>query len=237
MAKVSLKLKQLTMSASLAAVILCNAIIPLLPSFRMEDLCTMKVEHHWTTGNGKNAIDHGYKMHLPMCDDPSNVEQLLYIIDQFLKAAHNDQLHLSAGASRHTNFRDIVGGNSRIVWQEISDAQANKTVDTFRTNMDDLVGCCLAPMAYHDQLEYLHTATKPFQMSCEQLGSHLCVISHFGCYLPGSLIGGVHFDLFATNDTLKRAYFSLMPAAWKIKFAESGQILNDVSYECQNLVW
>ena len=78
------------MSASLAAITLCNAIIPLLPSFCAEDLCTVKVEHHWTTGQGKNVVKHSCKMYLPTCDDPLNVEQHLYIIDQFLDAAHND---------------------------------------------------------------------------------------------------------------------------------------------------
>ena len=225
------------MSASLAAVTLCNAIIPLLPSFHTEDLHTVKVEHFWTTGEGENAVKHSYKMYLPTCDNTSNVEQLLYIIDQFLNAAHNDQLYLSTGVQCYTKFQDIIGSDLRIVWQGISDAQVNKTVDRFWTNLDTLVGHYLAHTAYQDQLEYLCTATKPFQMSCKQLGSPLCVISHLGHYLPGSLIGGVCFDLFATDDTLKRTYFSLIPAAWKIKFAESGQILNDVAYEHQNLVW
>ena len=88
--KASLELKQLTMSASLAIVTLCNVIIPLFPSFCTEDICTVKVEHHWTTCNSRNAVAHGYKMCLLTCDDPSNKELLLYIIDQFLDAAHKD---------------------------------------------------------------------------------------------------------------------------------------------------
>ena len=72
----------------------------------------------------------------------------------------------------------------------------------FWTNLDTLVGCYLAPAAYQDQLEYLRTAAKPFQMSCKQLGSRLRVISHLGHHLPGSLIGGVCFYLFTTNNAL-----------------------------------
>ena len=49
------------MSASLAAVSLCNVIVPLLPSFRAEHVRTVKVEHNWTTGNGTNAVAHGHK--------------------------------------------------------------------------------------------------------------------------------------------------------------------------------
>ena len=141
------------------------------------------------------------------------------------------------GISRYAKVWDIVGGNPRVAWQEISDAQAARTVDLFTEDLDVLVGCYLAPAACQNQLEYLCTATKPFQMSCEQSGSRLHVISHLGCYLPGSTIAGIRFDLFATDNVLKRANFSLMPAVWKIKFAESGQILNNVAYKHQNLIW
>ena len=103
-------------------------------------------------------------------------------------------------------------------------------------DVDVLVGQCLAPTAHQDELECLCTATEPFQMSCELLGSCLRVISHLGRHLPGSTVAGVCFDLFATDNVLKRACFSLMPAAWKIEFAESGEILNDVAHECQNLI-
>ena len=109
------------MSASLSEVALCNAIVPLLPSFRDKDVRTVKVEHSWTTGNGTNAVKNCHKMHLPMCDDPSNKELFLCVIDQFLDASHDDRLHLSTGALCHAKFWDIIGGNSRIVWQKISD--------------------------------------------------------------------------------------------------------------------
>ena len=169
-------------------------------------------------------------------DDPLNKEQLLHIINQFLDAAHNKRLHLSVSASHHTKFCEIIGGDLHIVWQEISNARAAKMVDSFMEDIDLLVSQYFAPTLYQDQLEYLHTAMKPFQMTCKQLGSRLCVISHLGRYLPGSIVGDICFDLFFTEDTLKHAYFSLMPSPWKIKFAESGQILNDVNCTCQNLI-
>ena len=95
-------------------------------------------------------------------------------------------------------------------------------------NIDTLISCYFAPTLCQDQLEYLCMTTKPFQMTCEQLGSRLCIISHLGHYLPGSIVGGICFDLFFTEDALKHAYSLLMPAFWKIKFAESGQILNNI---------
>ena len=115
-------------------------------------------------------------------------------------------------------------------------SQAAKTADLFMDDIDLLIGCYFAPTLCQDQLEYLQLGTKPFQMTCEQLGSHLHVINHLGHYLPGSVVGGVHFNLFSAADALKRAYFSLMPASWKIQFTESGQILNDINYTHQNLI-
>ena len=88
-------------------------------------------------------------------------------------------------------------------------------------DIDALVGCHFDPTLHQDQIECLHVGAEPFQMTCEQLGSCLRVISHLSRYLPGSVIGRICFDLFSTDDTLKRAYFSLMPASSKIKFAES----------------
>ena len=78
------------MSASLAAVTLCNVIVPLLPSFCMEDVCAVKVEHTRMTGNGANTVETCYKMCLPTCDDPSNTALFLYVVDQFLDAAHDN---------------------------------------------------------------------------------------------------------------------------------------------------
>ena len=147
------------MSASLAAVTLRNATIAILPSFRTENLRAMKVEHSWMTGNGANAVDHSCKMYLPMCDDPSNKELLLYIVDQFLDAAHDDRLHLSAGPLHHTKSWDVIGGNLRVVWQEISGAQGAKSVESFMENFDVLVGCYLAAAACQDRIECLCTGT------------------------------------------------------------------------------
>ena len=141
--------------------------LPLTPSFRPEELRTVKVEHKWTTGNPPQ--DRYAKMYLPVCDDPSNKEVFLYVIDQFLDAAHTDRLHLTTGAQRYTKFRSILGGDLRIAWQEISDATANKSVDTFQTDLDLLIGRYFTPTSYFDQLEYLRTVTKPYQQSCEEL--------------------------------------------------------------------
>ena len=56
------------------------------------------------------------------------------------------------------------------------------------------------------------------------------------CVPPNSVIGAIWFDLFLMEDALKCDFLSLMPAPWKIKLTESGQILNDINCACQNLI-
>ena len=94
-----------------------------------------------------------------------------------------DRFHLRTGVGCCTKFRDVFGSDLHGLWQEISDSQAAKTVDLFMDDVDSLIGCCLAPASHQDKLAHLCAATKPFQMTCEQLESHLRVISHISCCL------------------------------------------------------
>ena len=217
--------------ASLAVLTLKEAIIPIVPSFNPEDLRTIKVENKWTSaGNDQYA-----KMYLPVCSDPSQKELFLYVINQFIDAAHPDRLHLTVGTTRYMKFRSVLDGDLRLTWQELSEARANKTIETFNEDLRTFVGIYLQPTSYEDQLEYMRTATKPFSMSCDALGARLRVISQLGQYLPGSYDGMNRRGLYVDMNALKRAYFVLMPSAWRVKFAESGHVL-DGDYNYQNLV-
>ena len=220
--------------ASISTVSLREAIIPLIPTFHPAELRTIKMENKWTEGTAPNTVERYYKMYLPVCDDPSNKELFLYVVDQFFDAAHNDRLHLD-GTGCYTKFRDVLGGDLRIAWQAISGAQATKSLGNFVEDVDELIEQYLAPTSYFDQLEYIRDSTKSYAQSCEELASRLRIISHLGKYLPGSVQGGTRYDLFTSDDLLKRAFFQLMPQPWKIRFAESGQVLLG-TYTFQNLV-
>ena len=62
---------------AVSALMLQEAIILLAQSFVALELHTVKVENHWTSGTGTNVRDKYYKMHLPVCDDPSKKELFL----------------------------------------------------------------------------------------------------------------------------------------------------------------
>lgn len=224
--------------SAISVLTLKEAIIPLTPSFLIENLRTTKLEHKWTTGVGANARDEYSKMYLPICDDPSMKELFLYVIDQFFDAAHSERLHLTTGTARYTKFRAVLGGAVRLSWQTLSDARAGKTVDTFSEDVHALVAEYLPETSYEDQLEFMRTATKPFNTDCETLGARLRVISRLARHLPGSILtpGDAPRPLYTSEDAFKRAFFQLMPSAWKVKFAESGHVLMGATYTMQNLI-
>ena len=92
------KLPCLTMVA-IASLALSEAVIPLFPSFNVNPIRRIEVEHKWTTWQGNQAREDHAKTHLPICADPSNKELFMHVIDQFMDAAHFDWLHLAVGAS------------------------------------------------------------------------------------------------------------------------------------------
>ena len=188
--------------ASVSAVALEAAVIPLQPSFCPEDLRAAKIEHSWTT-TGNNPEEKCSKMCLPVCDDPSQKEVFLHVIDAFLDAAHNDRLHLAVGSDRHNKFRQVLGGSLRISWQAISGARQNKTVDTFDEDLRELVAKCLAPAARADQLNCLAAANEPFEVDCEALGARFEVMSRLGRLLPSSHVAGVDLHLWADTEAMK----------------------------------
>ena len=212
--------------ASVAGLTLREAILPLKASFDPTTLRTTKVENSWTSNN----VDHYYKMYLPVCSDVTNKEILLYVIDQFVDAAHNDRLHLSTGDSRYSKFRQVLDGSLRLDWQTISDARNNKTINSFTEDVHALINLYLSPTSREDQLAYLRNITKPFLVEVAEASARLTVISRLGRWLPGSWTAADHNvmqSLFADDDAKKRQLFQLMPMPWRIEFAKSARQLED----------
>ena len=135
------------MSAA-AVLTLAEPIIPIISTLEYDSLPKVKVEHKWT----ENGTDRYYKIHLPTCSDPTNKELLLYVIYQFVDAMDNDRLHLDQATDRYSKLRLVLGGDCRIAWQALSDAQANKTTATFDADVQSLIGAYLAPSSFNDQL-------------------------------------------------------------------------------------
>lgn len=213
--------------ASFAGLTLREAILPLYSTFAPEKLRTVKIENTW----GNNA-QHYYKMYLPVCGDPSDKEAFLYVIEQFVDAAHNDRLHLSTGDARYSKFRQVLDGALRLEWQTISDARNNKTVDSFIEDVHALIALHFASTAREDQLAYLRSTTKKFDHEVSDVSARLTVMDKLGRWLPGSWTPNDHtmHNLFSDDHDKKRQLFSVMPMKYRIAVAQTGRSLDDATF-------
>ena len=225
--------------ASLANITLAEPVIPLVSTIDYDELQTTKIEHRWTTSAGAAREA---KMYLPVAPNGDNKELLLYVIDQFIDATDASRLNITVGSDLYTKFRAVLNGDLRILWQALSDTRNAQpsatpavpdthTVENFKIDVQRLIGQFFSPTSFEDQKEYLRNVQKPYSMSCEQVGSRMRVVSALGRFLPGSN----NQVLYPTEDLLKRAYFHIMLQEWKIKFAESGHVL-DGAYTYVNLI-
>ena len=95
----------------------------------------------------------------------------------------------------------------------------------------------LSPTSYEDQKEFLNTVTKPYSMSCEELGARLMVVNRLSVHLPGSaLVNNFGSFIYPDRTAVKRAYFKMMPQAWKIEFIKSANKLDDNGFGYHELV-
>ena len=220
--------------ASAAGLTLREAILPIKTTIVPSELRTVKVENSWDDA-GENRY---YKMYLPVCDDPANKELFIYVIEQFFDAAHDERLHLDDGAVRYSKFRQVLDGSLRLEWQTISDARGNnKTVDNFTLDVHTLLGRHLSPTSREDQLSYLRSIVKPFNMTVAEASLALTVMGKMGRWLLGSWTAGniAMNELFANDQEKKRQLFQLMPMKYRVELAKSGHTLEDANYTYSQL--
>ena len=122
-------------------------------------------------------------------------------------------------------------------WQDISANQANKTTASFDTDVRAFIGEYFASTSRDDQLEYMRTAFKPYNMNVAALAARIRVISRLARFLPGSWEDDdSRTTLYKGATQYKRALFSMVPMAWRIKFAETTHQLDDANYKYSQLV-
>ena len=107
------------MAASVAAITLSEAIIPLISTLDMDELVMTKIEHRWNDAANNNAAREA-KIYLPMAPNGENKELLLYVVDQFFDALDTSRLNITTGLDMFAKFRAVVNGDVRILWQSLS---------------------------------------------------------------------------------------------------------------------
>ena len=178
--------------AAIAALTLRDPILPVVSTFRPEDLTKVKVENRWDMDVANGQVPKYGKVYLPVCDDPSKKELFVHVINEFLDACDDSRLHLNTGALRYNKFRQVLEGSLRVEWQGISNdrGEPNQTTVTFAEDVRTLMLRHFTASSREDQLEYLRGATKPYSMTVAALSARLSVISFLGRLLPGSWTAG-----------------------------------------------
>jgi hypothetical protein len=215
--------------ASLAAVDLKEPIIPMVSSFNYDEVRTVKISHSWNDGTN----DVTFKMELPVCTSVEHKELILYVIDAFVDGRHATKLNLE-NVALYQKFPMVLGGDLRIQWTSIASARATANDQTtlhWVEDVESLIAYYFPESSALDQKEYMRAYTKPFNVSVESLGSRVRIVSRLGRWLPGS----ENRHLFPTNDELKRIFYMMMPESWRVKFVESGTVL-DGTYAFNSLI-
>lgn len=68
-------------------------------------------------------------------------------------------------------------------------------------------------------------------MITKELSLCLCVVSHLGRLLPSFFDdAGNHTNLYTSETEYKHSLFSMVPTAWRIKFVEMTNQLDNAAY-------
>ena len=200
-----------------------EAVIPLVPKIKTEDLEQAALIVYRPVGQGNNIHHEKKKALVPKCleEDP---ESLLRTVVSFFDACDNARLHLSTGPLRYEKFRECLGGNILDTWDAVSTGTPN-TVAGFQTAVENLIAQYLVPTAQSDQAQYLQNCRKPFRLSCFQLGGRLGFINKLMSWFPGNG-GNVPFN----DAALTNMFYRMMLEDWKLNFLSSGRDINTLTF-------
>ena len=167
----------------------------------------------------------------PTMEDEIEPEVPLTIYHEIQDICGPSRLHLNTGVLKFEHFRQMLRGNSRTHWDEAAQEVGGTTNDNFRAAKDLWLANYMEPTAFHDQKQYLSTATKPFSLTCKQLASRLTKIKTFMAYMPGAPPAN---QIYPEPDN-KMLYYNLMLPRWKTTFDAAGHRITDPAYTYASL--
>lgn len=201
----------------------------LLKTTLPHDLNTVQLERYVTVGGNqvRRRID------APTIGDELDPELALRVYQEFLDICNVSRLHLSTGQLRFEFFRNCLGGQARNHWDAAVSPPDNTTLVHFRETVDRWFTNYLEPTAYHDQQQYLISATKAFSMSVKETASRLKIIKGLMQFMPGSPdnVAEIYPPV-----AFKMVFYNLMRVNWKANFEASGNEITDPNYTWDNLV-
>ena len=204
------------------------AVIPLVSTLKPEDMGTVTLKNKIRVGGaGANTEYEKREATIPMCDRV-NKELLLRVCKEFDNACVASRLNLTNGPKRFSKFREVLGLEYHVDWDNCADAQAVQTVDSFKEARKDFLALQFDSTDYINQKKYLNRVRKPKEMDCLSLLTRLRLINDFMQYLPDA------GDKY-TDQELKVIYFQMMPSDWKIKYLEAARPITDETFTIMDM--
>ena len=142
----------------------------------------------------------------------------------------NDRLSLSMGPLRFTKFREILGLDYRMDWDNCAALQAARTTAIFTAARDEFIGLVFEDTDFINQKEYLSRVKKPRSMDVNELVARLRVINSLMTYLPGSR-GIPDYD----NQKLKVLFYQMMPSDWKLAYLKIACPITNPTFTCLDM--
>ena len=125
----------------------------------------------------------------------------------------NDRLSLPTGPLRFTKFREILGLDYCMDWDNCAALQASRTTATFTAARNDFTELVFEDTDFINQKEYLSRVKKPRSMEVNELVARLRVINLLMTYLPG-YGGNPGYD----DQELKVLFYQIMLSDWKLAY-------------------
>ena len=203
------------------------AVLPLVSELKPEDIVTVTLKNKVCISPGANAEYEKREATLPMVNC-MNKELLLLACKEFDDACSEMRLHLSSGPKRFAKFREILGMEYRVDWDNCAAAQAAQTIDSFKEARNQFLALQFEDTDYLDEKQYLNRVSKPKEMDCMSLFTRLRLINDFMQYLPGAV------DKY-TDQELKIIYYKMMPSDWKIAYLQTARPITDETYSAMDM--
>ena len=172
------------------------------------------------------------------CEDASDKEYFIRTIHEFLDACSDARLNAS-DTHRWALFRQVLGGDLRITYDEVYEIITNdaaftqQTDETFRQRLlPAFIQRFLPTNSFLIQKEYMQYTVKPYAYDVFSTSNRFRLLNVLSAYLPGS----ANNPMFNTDADRKMAFFRLMLPEWQVNFATSGHTIDDAGYTYHQLV-